>query len=75
MNDNINSIIRLAWHDKTSFEEIKRQYGISEKEVIKIMRKYLKPNSFKNWRARVSGRKLKHEKKLKLINKMNYDHK
>ena len=28
------------------------------------MRKYLKPNSFKNWRARVSGRKLKHEKKI-----------
>ena len=68
-------VIGMAWADRISFEEIKKKTGLNEKEVIKIMRKYLKPNSFKNWRARVSGRKLKHEKKLKLINKMNCDHK
>ena len=33
----IDSIIKLAWHDKTSFEEIYRLYGVSEKEIIKIM--------------------------------------
>ena len=68
----IDSIIKLAWHDKTSFEKIKRLFGVSEKEVIKIMRKNLKPNSFKNWRKRVSGRKSKHEKKSKLLEKINY---
>ena len=68
----IDSIIKLAWHDKTSFEKIERLYDVSENEVIKIMRKNLKSSSFKNWRARVSGRKSKHEKKIKLINKTDY---
>ena len=72
MNNNIDSIITLAWHDKTSFEKIKKQFGFSEDEVIQIMRKNLKINSFKNWRKRVSGRKSKHEKKLKLIDKYSY---
>ena len=48
MIGNIDSIIKLAWHDKSSFEKIHRLYGISEKEVILIMRKNLKPNSFQN---------------------------
>ena len=71
MTENIDSIIKLALHDKTSFEKIYRLYGVSEKEVILIMRKNLKPNSFKIWRKRVSGRKLKHEKKNKLLKKNN----
>lgn len=71
MNDNIDLIIKLAWHDNTSFEKIFRLYGISEKEVILIMRKNLKPNSFKIWRKRVSGRKSKHERKNKLLDKLN----
>ena len=64
MNNNIDLIIKLAWHDKSSFEKIFRLYGVSEKEVILIMRKNLKPSSFKIWRKRVSGRKSKHEKNL-----------
>ena len=72
MTDNIDSIIKLAWHDKTSFEKINRIFGVSEKDVIEIMRKNLKPNSFKNWRKRVSGRKSKYEKKFKILEKENY---
>ena len=69
MTDNLDSIIKLAWHDKTSFEKIKRLYGVTEADVIKIMRKNLKSASFKKWRERVSGRKLKHEKKNKILKK------
>ena len=69
---NIDNIIKLAWCDRTSFEKIKRIHGINESDVIKIMRKNLKPNSFKNWRKRVSGRKSKHEKKSELLDKLNY---
>ena len=69
MNNKVDSIIKLAWHDKSSFEKIHRLYGVSEKEVILIMRKNLKANSFKNWRKRVSGRTSKHEKKYKLLKK------
>ena len=69
MKNNIDSIIKLAWHDKSSFEKIYRLYSVSEKEVILIMRKNLRPSSFKIWRKRVSGRKSKHEKKFKLLDK------
>ena len=61
-NYDINSIIEMAWCDKTSFESIKLQTNLSEKEVIKIMRSNLKKSSFKLWRQRVYGRKAKHEK-------------
>jgi uncharacterized protein (TIGR03643 family) len=56
-----NAIIDMAWCDKTSFEQIEKQMGVREKDVIKLMRSKLKPRSFKVWRERVSGRKAKHE--------------
>ena len=63
---NIDNIIKLAWCDRTSFEKIERIHGVNESGVIKIMRKNLKPKSFKVWRERVSGRTRKHEKKRAL---------
>lgn len=57
-----SDIIEMAWCDKTSFDSIYAQTGIKENEVIAIMRRYMKPSSFKMWRKRVSGRKTKHEK-------------
>ena len=69
VQENIDNIIKLAWCDKTSFEKIKRIHGITESEVIKIMRKNLRPRSFKLWRARVNGRTRKHEKKRTLSEK------
>ena len=59
----VNSVIEMAWCDKTSFDSIQDQTGLAEKEVIKIMRSNLKRASFKVWRERVYGRKAKHEKK------------
>ena len=53
-------IIEMAWEDRTTFDSIKDQFGLSESEVIKIMRKHMKRSSFKMWRKRVSGRKTKH---------------
>ncbi len=66
MENSIDNIIKLAWSDKVSFEEIKRIHNINESQVIKIMRKNLKPKSFKIWRERVTGRTRKHEKKRSL---------
>ncbi|KFJ43397.1 TIGR03643 family protein [Francisella philomiragia] len=59
-----SEIIEMAWCDKTSFDSIKNITGLSEPQVIKIMRNNLKPSSFKLWRKRVSGRVAKHQKKL-----------
>ena len=56
----IDRIIEMAWEDKTPFDAIKFQFNIKEKEVIQLMRESLKSSSFKMWRRRVSGRKLKH---------------
>ena len=55
-----NRIIEMAWEDRTTFDSIEDQFGISEPEVIKIMRNNLKRSSFKLWRSRVNGRRTKH---------------
>ncbi len=66
MNDEqISDIIRMAWEDRTTFEEIEKKTGLDEHQVIKLMRKQLKPSSFRLWRKRVSGRITKHQKKFR----------
>ena len=60
-DERLSRIIEMAWEDRTPFEAIEREYGLAEKEVISLMRTTLKPSSFRNWRARVSGRSSKHE--------------
>lgn len=59
----LDRIIEMAWEDRTTFDAIKMQFGISEQEVIEIMRKEMKLSSFKMWRARVQGRSTKHAKR------------
>ncbi len=61
--ETIDRIIEMAWEDRTPFEAIETQYGLSEKEVISIMRRYMKESSFRMWRKRVSGRNTKHLQK------------
>ena len=56
----IDRIVEMAWEDRTSFDAIEAQFGVPEDEVIKIMRKEMKPSSFKVWRKRVQGRSTKH---------------
>ena len=58
----IDRIIEMAWEDRTTFDAILLQFGIKEQEVIDLMRKEMKASSFRMWRARVQGRKKKHEK-------------
>ncbi len=60
----ISTVIRLAWEDRTTFEEIHKRTGLVEREVITIMRRELKPSSFRMWRKRVSGRVTKHRRLL-----------
>ncbi|MEY3059257.1 MAG: hypothetical protein RL000_609 [Bacteroidota bacterium] len=57
----IDRIIEMAWEDRTPFEAIEIQFGLSEAEVIKLMRSQLKRKSFDLWRKRVnSGVSQKH---------------
>ncbi len=52
----LDRIIEMAWEDRTPFEAIEIQFGLKQKEVILLMRREMKPNSFRNWRKRTQGR-------------------
>ena len=60
----ISTVIRMAWEDRTTFDEIREKTGYSEADVIRTMRTELKPSSFRLWRKRVTGRVTKHRSKL-----------
>ncbi|MDC0427084.1 TIGR03643 family protein [Pelagibacteraceae bacterium] len=64
-----NWIIWAAWADRITFEEIKEKTGKTESDVIKIMRKNLKPSSFRLWRKRAHNTSIKHRKKFQLQRK------
>lgn len=56
----ISEIIELAWADDVSFDAIRETHGLGEEAVIALMRRALKPSSFRLWRKRVTGRAAKH---------------
>ena len=59
----LDRVIEMAWEDRTPFEAIEFQFGITEADVIEIMRRSLKRRSFNLWRKRVnSGVSIKHQK-------------
>ena len=63
----------MAWADRCSFEQIRKRTGLSESDVIKIMRRELKPKSFRRWRSRVNGRITKHRKRFKHLRRTEKD--
>jgi len=65
----IDWVIWAAWADRITFEEINKRTGKSESEVIKIMRRSLKPSSFRLWRKRVNSQSIKHRKKFEYSRK------
>ena len=58
----IDRVIEMAWEDRTTFDAIKIQFGLSENEVKEVMKKHLKFKSYKLWRERASTCKTKHAK-------------
>lgn len=56
----VDRIIEMAWEDRTPFDAITIQFGISEAETIALMRHEMKSSSWRMWRARVQGRSTKH---------------
>jgi len=60
-----NWVVWAAWADRITFEEIKEKTGKTESDVIKIMRKSIKPSSFRLWRKRANKTSIKHRKKFK----------
>lgn len=58
--ESIDRIIAMAWEDRTPFEAIQFQFGLTEADVIRLMRREMTLKNWKKWRARVQGRKTKH---------------
>ena len=56
----ISRIVEMAWEDRTAFEAIEVQFGLNESAVIDLMRRHMKPSSFRMWRKRMAGRATKH---------------
>jgi uncharacterized protein (TIGR03643 family) len=60
----IEQIILMAWGDTITFEAITREYGLTENEVIKLMRNNQSEKTYRRWRERVKkrcGTSSKHE--------------
>ena len=51
----VSEIIHMALSDHVTFSEIESQYGLREDQVKKIMRKNIKPSSYRTWRKRVKN--------------------
>jgi uncharacterized protein (TIGR03643 family) len=76
----LSRLIEMAWEDRTPFDAIEKNFGLSESQVITIMRTELKRSSFNLWRKRVTGRATKHlALRSKLVTRaycsMQYKHK
>jgi len=62
-DEDIDRIIEMAWEDRTPFDAIKLQFGLSESAVRNLMKKELKFSSYTRWRTRVEACKTKHSAK------------
>lgn len=58
--EDVDRIIQMAWEDRTPFDAIRMQFGLSEAEVIALMKAEMRLQNWKKWRARVQGRATKH---------------
>ncbi len=56
----LDRIIEMAWEDRTPFDAIQFQFGLSEADVKALMKKELKFSSYILWRKRVENCKTKH---------------
>lgn len=56
----VDRIIEMAWEDRTPFDAIHFQFGLTEADVKALMKKELKFSSYKLWRERVENCKTKH---------------
>ena len=60
----IDWVVWAAWADRVTFEEIEAVTGLSEAQVIRLMRRTLKRSSFRRWRARATSQSLKHRRRF-----------
>lgn len=68
-DEDVTRLIGMVWEDDIPFEAIEAQYGVPEDDVITLMRRHLKPSSWRLWRERVGGRPTKHAAKRRQMSR------
>ncbi|ABQ06756.1 TIGR03643 family protein [Flavobacterium johnsoniae] len=69
----LDRIIEMAWEDRTPFEAIACQFAFQEADVKALMKKELKPCSYRLWRKRVENCQTKHLRKRSAgVNRFKY---
>jgi uncharacterized protein (TIGR03643 family) len=66
-SETIDRVLEMAWEDRTTFEAIELQFGLSESQTIALMRREMQASSFRMWRKRMTGRDTKHLKKREFL--------
>ncbi len=68
----LNRLREMAWQDRTTFDVIYLQYGLTENQLKNKMRKLISKKAYTRWRRRVQNKATKH--KLKLSHKSSRFH-
>lgn len=56
-------LIRMGWEDRSTFDDIQQQFGLTPNEFVRFMRSQLPRRDFERWRRRVFEQgQLKNEK-------------
>jgi len=55
---------RMGWEDRSTFDDIKEQFGFTSNEFVRFMRTQLDKKAYDRWRRRANQQgHLKHERK------------
>jgi uncharacterized protein (TIGR03643 family) len=65
----IEEIVKLAWADDIPFATITNDYGLTENQVIALMRRHQTHKTYVRWRQRVRGRSSKQAPDLRMKNR------
>jgi uncharacterized protein (TIGR03643 family) len=52
----IERVIATAWNDRPPFNAVLIEHGLSEGQLVQLLKRALTPNAFKVWTARTRGR-------------------
>jgi uncharacterized protein (TIGR03643 family) len=51
----IAAVIAVAWDDRPPFLALLRSHGLSEGQVVQLLKRELTPSAYKTWQARSGG--------------------
>lgn len=62
--DDKDRLVRMGWEDRSTFDVIEQQFGLTPNEFVRFMRTQLDRKAYDRWRKRANTQgHLKHEKK------------